>query len=139
MGNRRIFGARYGAARSDTAIALANDSDVALGKARPGTHRYCGGSIDHIGLSVPDVATLRRLQTTGMTAGYQVERFIDRGWFTSLYVLEPNGYRIEFATTRPGFTLDEPLAQPGHGVALPPHLERQRTALQAYLQAKSVT
>ena len=39
--------------------------------------------------------------------------YVSRGYFKSLYIREPGGNRVEFATLTPGFTLDEPLEHLG--------------------------
>lgn len=46
--------------------------------------------------------------------------FIDRKYFTSLYVREPGGTLIELATDGPGFAVDEPLEHLGEKLFIPP-------------------
>lgn len=89
-------------------------------------HRDGRGSIDHIALAVTDADQLTVLANRTEAAGGQIEKRADRGWFESLYVKEPGGNRIEFATTVPGFTLDEPAATLGTTLGLPPFLEPHR-------------
>lgn len=71
--------------------------------------RFGKGSIDHIALSVESLDDLEAFKFRAETLGYQVEKLIDRHYFTSLYVKSPSGLRIELATITPGFTLDEKL------------------------------
>ena len=59
---------------------------------------------------------------------------VDRYWFRSLYFREPNGILFEIATDGPGFAVDEDEATLGTEVALPPHLEGERTMILAGLK-----
>lgn len=101
-------------------------------------HRFGRGSMDHVAISVPDEQTLAQIETQAKAYHYNIEKRADRGWFKSLYIREPNDIRIEFATTSPGFTLDEPLAHLGEGLGLPPAFASQRAALLQYYHAKGV-
>lgn len=60
---------------------------------------------------------------------------VDRFWFRSLYVREPNGVLFEIATDGPGFGVDEDPATLGETVVLPPFLEPQRQQIVANLKA----
>jgi glyoxalase family protein len=59
---------------------------------------------------------------------------IDRYWFKSLYVREPNGVLFEIATEGPGFAVDEDPATLGEHVVLPPFLEAHRARILAGLK-----
>jgi glyoxalase family protein len=59
---------------------------------------------------------------------------VDRYYFKSLYFREPSGILFEIATDEPGFTVDEPLAELGKRLALPPFLESRRHAIEAGLK-----
>ena len=59
---------------------------------------------------------------------------IDRYWFKSLYVREPNGVLFEIATEGPGFAVDEDPATLGEHVVLPPFLEPHRGRILAGLK-----
>lgn len=72
------------------------------------------GSIDHIALTVETTEDLKYFKVRAEKYGYQIEKLIDRHYFISLYVKSPSGLRIELATERPGFTIDEPLKQLGN-------------------------
>jgi glyoxalase family protein len=57
----------------------------------------------------------------------------DRQYFRSIYFREPGGVLFEIATDQPGFAIDEPLADLGKSLKLPPFLESRRHALEAAL------
>jgi glyoxalase family protein len=59
---------------------------------------------------------------------------VDRYYFRSLYMREPNGVLFEIATDGPGFAVDEDPDALGERVALPPFLETQREAIVANLK-----
>lgn len=89
------------------------------------------GAIDHIAYSVPERKDLDLILDKAKYRQITVEKIIDRGYFQSLYLREPNGLRIEIATDYPGFTLDEPLEKLGETFALPDFLEPKRKAIEA--------
>lgn len=91
------------------------------------------GSADHIAFAVTDDAELDRLYQRAQSQGWKIEKIISRGYFKSLYIREPGGNRLEFATLTPGFTIDEPLATLGESFALPPFLADQRATIEAQL------
>jgi len=57
----------------------------------------------------------------------------DRQYFRSIYFHEPGGILFEIATDRPGFSVDEPLAELGSSLKLPPFLEPRRRELEGLL------
>jgi glyoxalase family protein len=59
---------------------------------------------------------------------------VDRFWFRSLYVREPNGVLFEIATDGPGFAVDEDPAALGEHLVLPPFLEHRRAEITANLE-----
>ena len=59
---------------------------------------------------------------------------VDRFWFRSLYLREPNGVLFEIATDGPGFAVDEDPATLGEKVVLPPFLEPHRKRILAGLK-----
>ncbi|MFC6464258.1 VOC family protein [Marinilactibacillus sp. GCM10026970] len=77
------------------------------------------GSIDHIAFSVKNESDLMLYKTRAENLGYTVEKLADRQYFKSLYVLSPSGLRVELATLRPGFTLDETVEQLGNSMITP--------------------
>lgn len=88
------------------------------------------GSIDHIAFAVKDDAALDALYQKAVLQHWQIEKIISRGYFKSLYIREPGGNRVEFATLGPGFTIDEDLAHLGESFALPPFLADQRAEIE---------
>lgn len=88
------------------------------------------GSMDHVAFAVADDAALDALHEKAKMQGWQIEKIVSRGYFRSLYIREPGGNRVEFATISPGFTIDEPLESLGKQFALPPFLEDQRTEIE---------
>ncbi len=58
---------------------------------------------------------------------------VDRYYFRSLYLREPNGILFEIATDGPGFAVDEDPATLGDHIALPPFLEPRRASIVANL------
>ena len=59
---------------------------------------------------------------------------VDRFWFRSLYVREPNGVLFEIATDGPGFGIDEDISTLGEQVVLLPFLEPHRKQIVANLE-----
>ncbi|QEA31334.1 glyoxalase [Secundilactobacillus malefermentans] len=100
--------------------------------------RFGRGSIDHIAFDVGSKETLDAVHQFAKDQHMNIEEYIDRGWFYSLYVKEPNGTRIEFATGGPGFTLDEPLDHLGEKLRVGPRWQEQRPEILAYHQARGV-
>jgi glyoxalase family protein len=57
----------------------------------------------------------------------------DRQYFRSIYFREPGGVLFEIATDQPGFAIDEPVADLGESLKLPPFLEPRRRELEGVL------
>lgn len=89
------------------------------------------GSADHIAFAVADDTALEELYQRAKEQGWEIEKMVSRGYFKSLYIREPGGNRMEFATLTPGFTIDEPLESLGESLALPPFLADQREEIEA--------
>ena len=64
--------------------------------------------------------------------GYHNSGIVDRYYFASVYVREPNGVLFELATDGPGFDIDGPLD--GERLSLPPSLEPRRAEIAARLK-----
>lgn len=95
---------------------------------RPGA-----GGVHHVALRIPDAdyaAWCDHLHGIRLPASGPVDRF----YFRSLYMREPNGILIELATDGPGFTIDEPLATLGEQLSLPPFLEHRRAEIEARIK-----
>lgn len=109
-------GAREGGLRrlvSDTdAIDLRDASGFVPGI--PGT-----GVADHVAFRAPDVDAVRRVRLDlGKSAG--LTNVHDRKYFLSLYVREPAGILLEYATDGPGFSVDEAPDHLGEELKIPP-------------------
>lgn len=80
----------------------------------PGT-----GTLDHVAFRAADAEAVRRmrleLKDTDATSVH------DRKYFLSLYVREPAGTLLEYATDAPGFTVDETVEDLGRTLFVPPH------------------
>ncbi|MEP3328858.1 VOC family protein [Sedimentitalea sp.] len=76
------------------------------------------GILDHVAFRAPDADALRRmlLDLKGIEGITNVH---DRKYFLSLYVREPTGTLIEYATDAPGVTVDEPLRDLGRTLFVP--------------------
>lgn len=98
---------------------------------RPGQPRgrVGAGSVHHIAFRTVDdseqQAYLRHLRA----AGLNVTPVQDRQYFHSIYFREPNGVLFEIATDAPGFAIDEPVAELGQALRLPPWYEQIRPAI----------
>lgn len=92
------------------------------------------GSIDHIAYTVDSSKELEELYQKAIGMELPIDQYVERGYFKSLYVKEPNGLRIELATETPGFILDESLDTLGTALALPAFLENKRAAIEAQLE-----
>lgn len=95
------------------------------------------GSVDHIAFAVADETALDELYRRAEKQGWQIEKMVSRGYFKSLYIHEPGGNRMEFATLTPGFTIDESLESLGTSFVLPPFLVGQREEIEANLYPES--
>ncbi|WP_265459706.1 VOC family protein [Enterococcus sp. HY326] len=91
------------------------------------------GSMDHVAFAVKNDAALEALYQKAQDQDWEIEELVSRGYFKSLYIREPGGNRVEFATMQPGFTIDEPLETLGESFALPPFLQGQREEIEAHI------
>lgn len=82
-------------------------------RGRPG-----GGASHHFAMGVEDEAALREWQTHLREQGVRVSPVRDRTYFKSIYLTDPDGLVIEFATRGPGFGVDE--ENPGNEHVDPP-------------------
>jgi catechol 2,3-dioxygenase-like lactoylglutathione lyase family enzyme len=97
---------------------------VAIQPDLPASRQGAGG-VHHVAFRTPDAnydAWAERLNEFAIPNSGKVDRF----WFRSLYVREPNGVLFEIATDGPGFAVDEDPATLGETVVLPPFLEAHR-------------
>jgi glyoxalase family protein len=105
---------------------------VAVQPDLPAVQQGAGG-VHHVAFRTPDAnydAWADRLNEFRIPNSGKVDRY----WFRSLYVREPNGVLFEIATDGPGFAVDEDPATLGETVVLPPFLEAQRQNILANLK-----
>lgn len=77
------------------------------------------GTIDHTAFRALDVDAVRAMRLSlGKANG--VTNVHDRQYFLSLYVRDPAGLLMEYATDAPGYTADEPLETLGQALLMPP-------------------
>ncbi|ACO46825.1 VOC family protein [Deinococcus deserti] len=99
-----------------------------LPRSRPGA-----GSVHHVALRLRDSDVLGWLLHLEQ-AGYGNSGRVDRYYFQSIYIRDPNGLVIELATDGPGFATDEAPEELGQRLALPPFLESRRATIEAHLR-----
>ena len=78
------------------------------------------GMIDHVAFRATDPDAVRAMRRDLGTAQGLTEMH-DRRYFLSLYVRDPAGHLIEYATDGPGFAVDEPPEALGQTLFIPPH------------------
>jgi glyoxalase family protein len=91
------------------------------------------GTVHHVAFRAADDRAETELRQRVLDAGMHPTGFVERFYFRSVYFHEPGGVLFELATDAPGFTVDEPLAELGAGIKLPPWLEDHRAAIEAAL------
>ena len=91
------------------------------------------GTVHHVAMAVASDEEQLRLRSELVALGLTVTEVRDRQYFRSIYFREPNGVLFEVATIAPGFTVDEPIAELGRGLKLPPWEEPARPAIEAGL------
>ena len=92
------------------------------------------GQTHHYALAVPDETTQQEWRERILQAGYQVTPVMDRIYFKSIYLRDPDGHIVELATLGPGFTVDEEVDGLGEILKLPPWLESQRAEIEGNLR-----
>jgi len=71
------------------------------------------GSTHHFALTVGSEEELRAWHDYLTSQGIPVTEMMDRTYFKSVYLRDPDGHIVELATTGPGLTVDEPLEELG--------------------------
>ena len=94
--------------------------------------RYGAGGVHHVALRVPAGQSIAEWPQRLNGLGYRNSGIVDRHYFASVYVREPNGVLFELATDEPGFDVDGPLD--GERLSLPPFLEPRRAEIEARLR-----
>ena len=119
-----VFEMGSGGPHTELHVAVQPDLPVA---------RQGAGGVHHVAFRTPDEhydASAERLNEFNVPNSGKVDRY----WFRSLYVREPNGVLFEIATDGPGFAVDEDPATLGEKVVLPPFLEPHREQILANLK-----
>ena len=98
--------------------------------------RYGAGGVHHVALRVPDQGAIGEWSNRLDAQGYRNSGVVDRHYFASVYVREPNHVLFELATDGPGFTVDGPLD--GEWLSLPPFLEPRRAEIEGRLTPLTV-
>ena len=114
------FGYRF--AEAEGAVRrLVSDRDVLDVRAAAGyVPGIAGaGTIDHIALRAPSPEAVDAMQKTH-GAGQETSLH-DRKYFRSLYLREPGGTLVEYASDQPGMTVDEAPDDLGKTLFVPPH------------------
>jgi glyoxalase family protein len=94
--------------------------------------RHGAGGVHHVALRVPDAQPMAEWVERLDVFGYRNSGIVDRHYFTSAYVREPNGVLFELATDGPGFDVDGPID--GERLSLPPFLEPRREKIESQLK-----
>jgi glyoxalase family protein len=99
--------------------------------------RHGAGGVHHVALRVPEGQAMAEWVARLDAFGYGNSGIVDRHYFTSAYVREPNGVLFELATDGPGFDVDGPLD--AERLSLPPFLEPRRAEIEARLKPLTST
>ena len=78
------------------------------------------GGTHHFALAVADREVLLMWKRRFLDEGYAVNGILDRHYFKSIYVKDPDGQIVELATLGPGWTIDEEAAHLGEAHRDPP-------------------
>jgi len=103
--------------------------------AAPGAPRgqVSAGTVHHVAFRVAGDAEQLAWRRRIAGAGLEVTPVLNREYFHSIYFREPGGVLFEIATDTPGFQIDEPLAELGRALKLPPWLEPARREIESAL------
>lgn len=91
------------------------------------------GTVHHVAFRIPDDPGQKEARDALAARGFNVSPIMDRCYFHSIYYREPGGVLFEIATDGPGFAVDEPIAELGRQLRLPPWYEAQRQDIEARL------
>jgi glyoxalase family protein len=88
------------------------------------------GVVHHVAFRTPTDADQAGWRAEVADLGYNISPVMDRTYFHSIYYREPGGVLFEIATENPGFTADQPAAELGRKLMLPPWLEKHRSQIE---------
>ena len=113
---------RIGAGGAHAEVHVAVRPATELRRARPGS-----GGVHHVALRIPEGQSQPEWVERLDRLGYLNSGIIDRHYFRSVYVREPNHVLFELATDGPGFAVDGPID--AERLSLPPFLEPHRNEI----------
>lgn len=96
------------------------------------------GQTHHFALSVATEDIQLEWRERLISAGISVTPVMDRVYFKSIYMHDPDGHIVEIATHGPGFDIDEPATSLGEDLMLPPWLEPSRSQIESGLKPLTV-
>jgi glyoxalase family protein len=91
------------------------------------------GTVHHLAFATPNDKSQLEVREAIAGTGFNPTPVLDRQYFHSIYFREPGGVLFEVATSDIGFTLDEPEANLGESLKLPPWQEEQRAGIEQAL------
>jgi len=91
------------------------------------------GTVHHVAFRAPSDAAQLEQRERIEAAGVPITPVVDRQYFRSVYFREPGGVLFEIATDPPGFMVDEPPAELGTQLRLPPRYEAVRQRIERTL------
>jgi glyoxalase family protein len=91
------------------------------------------GTVHHVAMAIATDDEQLALREDLLHSGLHVTNVLDRQYFHSIYFREPGGVLFEVATMKPGFLIDEPRAELGRALKLPPWEEPNRDEIQRTL------
>jgi glyoxalase family protein len=91
------------------------------------------GTVHHMAFRAPTDQEQLEKRAEIEASGLGITPVIDRQYFHSVYFREPGGVLFEIATDGPGFAIDEPAAELGNQLKLPPMYEANRRQIQRAL------
>ena len=91
------------------------------------------GTVHHVAMAIGTAEEQLQAREALLRLGVGVTEVRDREYFLSIYFREPGGVLYEIATMEPGFAVDEPLAELGTSLKLPPWEEPYRAEIEAGL------
>jgi catechol 2,3-dioxygenase-like lactoylglutathione lyase family enzyme len=91
------------------------------------------GTVHHVAFRAHDDQAQLAKRAEIEAQGIDITPVIDRQYFHSVYFREPGGVLFEVATDPPGFTIDEPPAELGTRLKLPPVYEPSRAEIERTL------
>jgi glyoxalase family protein len=118
-----VYAIGEGGAHAEVHVVVRDD----LPRARPGA-----GGVHHVALRVPEGQAMEDWVARLDAAGYRNSGIVDRHYFMSAYVREPNHVLFELATDGPGFEVDGPMD--ADRLSLPPFLEPRRAEIESRLR-----